>query len=142
MEIAQVRNAFEFILDSWRKAQVLKSKAESYRLSATGGGIRYDKDRVQTSPEDYQAQWIEKAADCEAEAIKILEMSDGVRQNIYAWVEACCTEDEQFVLIWHYINGKTYAEIRDEYTELFDYKTRMTMYNIAERGMKKIADNL
>jgi hypothetical protein len=142
MDIAKVKETFEFVLDSWRKSQILQEKARSYRLSATGGGIRYDKDRVQTSPDDYQSRWIIAAADCEAEAVRTLALSDEARQKVYDWVEAYCSDEEQYVLVWHYINGKSYNEIKEEYIELFDYRVKSTMYNIAQRGIAKIADNL
>lgn len=142
MDIAKVRQAFELVLDSWRKAQALKEKAKAYRLSATGGGIRYDKDHVQVSPEDYQAKWIIKAADCEAQAIKVYEIADAVRQTVFHWMETACSDEEQFVLTQHYLLGKPYAEIKDEYIDLFDYKSKTTMFNVAQRGMKKIAEKM
>ena len=61
---------------------------------------------------------------------------------MYDWVEAYCSDEEQYVLVWHYINGKSYNEIKEEYIELFDYRVKSTMYNIAQRGIAKIADNL
>ena len=142
MELAKVRKTFDFVLDSWRKAHALKSTAESYRLSATGGGIRYDKDHVQTSPKDYQADWIIKAADCEAQAVKILEMSDEARATAYAWMEVCCSDEEQYVLTQHYLLGETYTEIKDGFMELFDYGAKTTMFDIAQRGLKKISGKM
>lgn len=140
MELAKVRETFEFILGSWRKAQALRAKAQAYRLSATGGGIRYDKDHVQTSPEDYQSIWIIKAVDCDSQAAKIIEMSDGVRLKAVEWMEAVCRENEQFVLNQHYLLGRTYTEISDEYVDLFDYGSKTTMFDIAQRGMRRIAE--
>lgn len=142
MELAKVRETFEFVLDSWRKAQLLKSTAESYRLSATGGGIRYDKDHVQTSPEDYQALWIIKAADCEAQAVKVLDISDSARAMTYSWMDAWCTDEERYVLTEHYLLGKTFSEIKDGFMELFDYGAKTTMFDIAQRGLKKISEKM
>ena len=142
MEITKVKETFEFIREAWQRASALREEAITCRLSATGGAIRYDKDRVQTSPQDYQAKWIDRAADLDKEADKVLEMADGVRDMAYSWIKAACKPNEEFVLMQHYFLGKPYNVIKDEYICMFDYGSKTTMFEVAQRGMRRIAEKL
>ena len=142
MELTKVKQEFEFVRESWQKAHALQEEALACRLSATGGGIRYDKDRVQTSPQDFQAKWLDKAADLDKEAEKVLEYAEGVREKVYEWMTVACKDNERYVLLQHYFLGKPYNIIKDEYICMFDYGSKTTMFDVAQRGMKRIADKL
>jgi len=140
MDIQKVRTAFEFVRESWQKAQALHEKANVCRMSATGGAIRYDKDKIQTFPENYQEKWLIQAEDLDYQAKQVLQIAEKVREMTYSWMTAACRENEQFVLLQHYFLGKPYNTIKDEYIMLFEYGSKTTMYDVALRGMKRIAE--
>lgn len=141
MEIAQVRQKFDEARTNRRDVMRLRAEAENLRLSAMGGAIRYDKDKVQTSPENYQEEWLVKAADLELAADRLIASGDKLRAMLYKWMEVCSSE-ERIVLIAHYINDKTYREIEYEYEEALDYKRYNAAFYIAQRGIEKISGNI
>ena len=63
--------AKEFLQDIYKKRQALETtqnKIEQLRVSAEGvGAIRYDKDRVQTSPEDHMSEAVAQMVELENE---------------------------------------------------------------------------
>jgi len=141
MEITQVRQKFDEARMNRRNVMRLRAEAENLRLSAMGGAIRYDKDKVQTSPENYQEEWLVKAADLELAADRLIASGDKLRAMLYKWMEVCSSE-ERIVLIAHYINDKTYREIEYEYDEALDYKRYNAAFYIAQRGIEKISENI
>lgn len=141
MDITQVRQKFDEARTNRRNVMRLRAEAENLRLSAMGGAIRYDKDKVQTSPENYQEEWLVKAADLELAADRLIASGDKLRAMLYKWMEVCSSE-ERIVLIAHYINDKTYREIEHEYDEALDYKRYNAAFYIAQRGIEKISRNI
>lgn len=141
MEIAEVRQKFEEVRNNRRKIAQLRAEAESLRLSAMGGAIRYDKDRVQTSPENYQEEWLVKAVDLEKQADNLIAQGDKIRATLFNWM-SCCTSEERIVLTNHYINDMTYREIEYEYSDAFDDKRYNAMWYIAQRGIERIAEKV
>lgn len=140
MELAKVREEFERARTNRRDVMRLRAEAETLRMSAMGGAIRYDKDRVQTSPENYQEEWLVKAADLEKQADSLIEKGDEIRKRLYIWMDVC-TQEERIVLTAHYINDLTYREIEYEYDTALDYKKFNTAHDIAMRGLQKISEN-
>ena len=140
MDIQKVKAAFEFIREAWQKARALQEKANVCRTNAEGGAIRYDKDKIQTTPENYQEKWLVQAGDLDEQAKQVLRMAEAAREATYSWLTAVCHENEQFVLLQHYFLGKPYNAIKDEYITMFDYGSKTTMYDVALRGMKRIAE--
>ena len=141
MEMSKIREEFERARTNRRDVMRLRAEAETLRMSAMGGAIRYDKDRVQTSPENYQEEWLVKAADLEKQADSLIEKGDQIRAKLYRWMDLC-DNDERIVLTAHYINDMTYREIEYEYSDAFDDRRYNAMWYIAQRGMEHISDNL
>lgn len=138
MELAKVREEFEYARQNRRKIEQLRAQAESLRLSCMGRSIQYDKDNVQTSPEDYQAKAIAKAVDMEAEADRLIMTGDKTRAKLFLWMDIC-TAEERIVLTNHYINDMTYREIEYECADALDYKRFNAAFYIAQRGIEKIS---
>ena len=141
MDITQVRQKFDEARTNRRDVMRLRAEAENLRLSAMGGAIRYDKEKVQTSPENYQEEWLVKAADLELAADRLIASGDKLRAMLYKWMEVCSSE-ERIVLTAHYINDITYREIEYEYDEALDHKRYNAAFYIAQRGIEKISNNI
>lgn len=140
MEIADVRQKFDEARTNRRDVMRLRAEAENLRLSAMGGAIRYDKEKVQTSPANYQEEWLVKAADLELAADRLIASGDKLRAMLYKWMEVCSSE-ERIVLTAHYINDITYREIEYQYEDALNYKRYNTVHDISMRGLQKIAEN-
>ena len=142
MDIQKVRQAFELIRKAWQTSKALHEKANICRQNAIGSAIRYDKDNIQTSPRDTQAEWLNEAADLDREAAQVLAIAESARESTYQWMRAVCKENEQYVLLQYYFAGKSYNAIKDEYIMMFDYGSKTTMYDVAQRGIRRIAEKL
>ena len=90
-------NAKDFlrkVRDQQREILELQQSLEYMRMSVLPGGIRYDKDRVQSSPEDKTSELLSQAADIEHEinegitrllqdSHKAMNMIDGLSKPKY-----------------------------------------------------------
>lgn len=139
MDITQVRQKFDEARTNRRDVMRLRAEAENLRLSAMGGAIRYDKEKVQTSPANYQEEWLVKAADLELAADRLIASGDKLRAMLYKWMEVCSSE-ERIVLTAHYINDKTYREIEYEYDDAFTDRSYVGTFRYAQKGMQKISE--
>lgn len=81
--LLQIRNASKELMEMIDKIEYLRYKASG----ATG--IRYDKDHVQTSPEDMMCQALAEAADLERKLSdrhkRLIEMRDYVKDVVFLW---------------------------------------------------------
>jgi hypothetical protein len=139
MTFAEVRAKFEQARDNRRHVASLRAEAESYRLMAQGSAIRYDKDHVQTSPKDYQSEYLIKAAELDQKADDLVRSGYYINAQLIKWLDVC-KDDERIVLTYHYINNVTYREIEYECSEALGDKRYNTAHDIAQRGIQRIAD--
>jgi len=140
MDVKKVRQTFEEARANRRKIASLRAEAESYRLMAQGSAIRYDKDQVQTSPKDYQEEYLTKAVDLDRKADALVRSGSKIRSLLIKWLEVC-TDEERIVLSYHYINNVTYREIEFECSEALGDKRFNTAHDIAQRGIHRISRN-
>lgn len=78
---------------------------EALRYEAQGiGAIRYDKERVQTTPENYMEIALVDANEKELEIAEDLEKLDKLKQDAYHIVRKMENEDERTLIINHYLN--------------------------------------
>ena len=96
----------EKIRESAKRINQKKLELEALRYKASGaGGIRYDKDRVQTSPQNYMemaiADVIEIEKQIEEEEAKVEEQLG----KAYSAVRKIEQPDQRAVLEWYYLNG-------------------------------------
>ena len=138
MEVSEVRLKFEEARTNRRNIASLRAQAESYRLMAEGSAIRYDKDRIQTSPKDYQEEYLTKAVDLDRKADDLVRSGYYLNAQLIKWLEVC-TDEERIVLTYHYINNVTYRDIEYECAEALDDKRFNTAHDIAQRGIMRIA---
>ena len=140
MELAKVREEFERARTNRRSITALRAEAESYRLMAQGSAIRYDKESVQTSPKDYQEEYLIKAADLDMKADALVRKGYYTNALLIRWLEVC-TDEERIALIYHYINNVSYREIEFEYGDAFTDRSYVGIYRYAQRGMQRISEN-
>lgn len=100
------RKELELIHDAEKKINLLKLELEALRYKASGaGGIRYDKDRVQTSQNDYMTMAIADAIELDKH-IKDMETEiEEKKGEAYAIVRQMNNPDQRAVIEWYYLNG-------------------------------------
>lgn len=102
-----IKNASGTLRDMAMKVEYLKYKA------AGGGSIRYDKDHVQTTPEDLLSKAMAEAVDLERKILdrknEITEMRIKANRILYSWDD---TEGLMlaYVLIAYYLDNRSMQE--------------------------------
>lgn len=88
-----------------------RAELEALRYKASGAGaIQYDKDRVQTSPQDYMTMAIADIIEIEKQ-IKEDELSiEDKKGEAYAMVRKMAQPEHRAVIEWFYLNGISMAE--------------------------------
>lgn len=96
----------EQIRESEKKINQKKLELEALRYKATGAGaIRYDKDRVQTSPQNYMEMAIADVIEIEKEIEEEEIAIEGKKGEAYSLVRKMEHPDQRAVIEWYYLNG-------------------------------------
>lgn len=89
--------------------KILKNKRdelEALRYKASGAGaIRYDKDRVQTSPQDYLAMAMVDIVEIEKQIEEDEASIEDMKGQAYSIVRRMEQADHRAVIEWFYLNG-------------------------------------
>lgn len=84
---------------------------EALRYKASGAGaIRYDKDRVQTTPQDYMTMAINDAIELEHQIEEDEVSIEGLKGEAYSIVKVMEDRDNRAFIEWFYLNGLTMLE--------------------------------
>lgn len=125
------------LLDAPRRTRYqikqLEAKRQAVEYAMMPGGIRYDKDKVQTSPSD---QMPERAAELDEIDRRLLSLKDRYLKEVSAIEEAChrLTDDaECTVLIMRYIGGDSVRRIGRQLSY-----SRSGVYAVMRRGCKNL----
>lgn len=96
----------ENIRDFEKEINQKRMELDALRYKASGAGaVRYDKDPVQTSPEDYMAMAILDIVELEKQ-IKEAEIKiERTKGEAYAVVRKMDKPDHRAVIEWYYLNG-------------------------------------
>lgn len=79
---------------------------EALRYKASGAGsIRYDKDPVQTSPQDYMSMAIIDIVELEKQIQEAESEIERTKGEAYAIVRQMIKPDHRAVIEWYYLNG-------------------------------------
>ena len=111
------KQAYEFLNSArvlhwqWLRLKAKHDELESCLLPAA---IRYDKDKVQTSPEDPMAKIMAEIAELEKEMIKVQRKKFIQLEKIERTINALGSDEERTALTMRYINRKPIAEIAEE----------------------------
>lgn len=109
------------IRDNGRMLKSQRDELDALRYKASGAGaIRYDKDHVQTSPQDFLSMAMDDIIRIEKEIEERELISEEMKGEAYATVRMIKQADQRIVLEWYYLNGLS----------MVDTANRM---NIAER---------
>ena len=96
----------EQIRDAEKSINSKKQELEALRYKASGAGaIRYDKDRVQTSPQDYMTMAIADVIEIEKQIEEEEAEIEMMRGAAYAIVRRMEKPEHRAVIEWYYLNG-------------------------------------
>ena len=89
-----------------------RDELEALRYKASGAGaIRYDKDRVQTSPKDYLSMAIDDIIEIEKQIEEDEAAVEKTKGEAYSIVRRMPEADHRAMIEWFYLNGVPMAEV-------------------------------
>ena len=104
------KKELEHIRDAEKIINAKKLELDALRYKASGAGaIRYDKDRVQTSPQDYLAMAMDDIIKIEGQIEAEQKEVEQMRADAYRIVRRMENVDHRTVLEWFYLNGLSMA---------------------------------
>ena len=107
---------------------------EELESSLLPQGIRYDKDKVQTSPEDTLSKIAGKIMELDKERTQLSRERALLLMEIQDALDRLDNENEQIVLEAYYLSRMSMREI----AEMISYSVRQ-VYTFRKRGIEKIA---
>ena len=111
---------------------------EALRYKASGAGaIRYDKDRVQSSPQDYMTMAINDAIELEKQIKEDEAAIEGLKGEAYAIVRKMENRDGRALIEWFYLNGLSMSE-----TAEFMKMSERNAYYIQEKALEEFGAQL
>ena len=108
---------YEFLTMPKKTKLQIRSKQmqiEDLRLQMLPGAVRYDKDTVQSSPEDPMMKFIVRVDELERAIEGLKQRYVDEQKMISEAIEMLEDEREQVVLIGRYVSGDSYDEIAAE----------------------------
>ena len=91
-----------------------RNELDALRYKASGAGaIRYDKDRVQTSPKDYLTMAIADIIELEKQIREDVAEAEEMRTEAYAIVRKLIEPEYRTLIEWFYLNGVSMTETAD-----------------------------
>lgn len=100
------RRDLDLIHDAEKKINLLKLELEALRYKAScAGGIRYDKDRVQTMPNDYMTMAIADAIELEKHINDMEAEIEEKKGKAYTIVRQMENPNQRAVIEWYFLNG-------------------------------------
>ena len=99
------------IRDIEKKLHNKRLELEALRYKASGAGaIRYDKDRVQTSPDDYLAKAMVDIIEIEKQIEKDEASIEKKKGKAYGMVRLMAVSEQRILIEWYYLNGLSMQE--------------------------------
>jgi len=121
-----------------RKEQKIRRHIEELRYSLLPSGIRYDKDKVQTSPMDQMLEALSEIDHYERERLKVVKTLIDIR-SLIARKLIILPQKEYFVLNQYYLCSKSIKSIAKDMTCSIQY-----VYRLRNNGLSmlcKMEDN-
>ena len=138
------KEAFEYlgqIRRVEREMQRLELAIQQASFSLLPGAIRYDKERVNTSPDDMMTKTYAEIDEMERELKANYKRKTEYLKEIYGTIERIMPEEtesqqiEKNIVTMYFVGRKSIQEISDE----LNYSTRHT-YRLRNRGVKTFAE--
>lgn len=134
------RQAYEFLNSvrvlHWRWLR-LKARHDELESCLLPSGIRYDKDKVQTSPDDTISKIVAEINELEAEMSQVQRDKARRIKEITAVIHAISSDEERTALTMRFINRKPVTEI----AEAMGY-AEPTIYKFMNQGAERIIKNI
>lgn len=131
------RQAYEFLNSvrvlHWRWLR-LKAKHDELESCLLPAAIRYDRDKVQTSPEDPLAKIVAEINELEEEMIQLQIAKARRIKEITKAIHSIPSDEERTALTMRFINRKPVSEI----AEAMGY-AEPTIYKFMNQGAERIA---
>lgn len=115
----------------------LKAKHDELETCLLPAAIRYDKDKVQISPEDSMSKIISEINDLEVEMAKIQKRKSEQIEKIYKEISRLASGEQRTALTMRYINRISVTDI----AEAMGY-AEPTIYKLMNQGGEIIAKSI
>lgn len=100
------KHNLEVIRDNERSINAMQLELEALRYKASGvGAIRYDKDRVQVSPQDYMTMAIADVLELEKRISEQIDNIEEMKGQAYIIVRKIEAPEQRAIIEWYYLNG-------------------------------------
>lgn len=109
-----------------------RDELDALRYKASGAGaIRYDKDHVQTSPQDFLSMAMDDIIKIEKQINEKETTNEEEKGEAYAIIRQLSEVDHRLVLEWYYLNGLSMVDTADKM-----HLAERTTYNIREEALE------
>lgn len=120
------------------KIRSQKMEIEALKYQAQGdGAIRYDKERVQTSPQNYMEIAMADAIDIEYEIEEEEAQLDSLKTEAYSLIRKMDIEDERTFIINYYIND---IHMNDLINTM--HRSERALYYLRENALEHYGEQL
>lgn len=100
------KHHLELIRDAEKNINNKRLELEALRYKASGAGaIRYDKDKVQTSPQDYMTMAVADLVEIEKQIREAETDIEDMKGQAYIIVRQMKQPEQRAVIEWYYLNG-------------------------------------
>lgn len=100
------KHNLEIIRDNERSINAMRLELEALRYKASGvGAIRYDKDRVQVSPQDYMTMALADVLELEKRISEQIDNIEEMKGQAYIIVRKIEAPEQRAIIEWYYLNG-------------------------------------
>lgn len=115
----------------------LKAKHDELETCLLPGAIRYDRDKIQTSPEDSMSKIISEINELELEMARIQKKKSQQIEKIYKEISRLSSDEQRTALTMRYINRIAVTDI----AEAMGY-AEPTIYKLMNQGGEVIAKSI
>ena len=103
------------IRDNDRALKSKRDELDALRYKASGAGaIRYDKDHVQTSPQDYLSLAMDDIIKIEKQIEEKEAILEELKGKAYTMVRQIPQTDHRIIIEWYYLNGLSMIATADK----------------------------
>lgn len=103
------------IRDNDRALRSKREELDALRYKASGAGaIRYDKDRVQTSPQDYLSMAMNDILKIESQIEEKETILEEMKGKAYSIVRMIPQIEHRVIIEWYYLNGLSMLATADK----------------------------
>lgn len=106
----RAREQLTVIRNFQRTLQIKRDKIDALKLSAGSSAIRYDKEPVQTTPDNFTEKVLIDAVDLEAEIEEDIASMESIKRYVYDAIQRMDNMEEQNLLIFYYYDNLSYYE--------------------------------